>query len=79
MNRIDLTTKSAAIGIVLLLDVLFFGVAIGLSLHVGTKELAEKVWAVFAGTNGGLYLILNADAKRNDAAHDSAPRNPTEK
>ncbi len=80
MNRFDLTGKSAAIFIVLALDILFFAVAIALSLHAGTKDLADKVWGLFTGTNGGLFLILNAESKRNDASPlDGAAKNPTEK
>jgi hypothetical protein len=76
--KIDLTGKNAAIVVILLLDLLFFAVAIALSLHGGElKELADKVWGLFTGTNGGLFLILNNEGKRSDPPPPGADANPT--
>lgn len=46
---------------------LFFGGAIGLTV-AGMAPLAERVWALFTGANGALFLILNSDGRRADAS-----------
>lgn len=77
MINIDLSKKNAAISIILTLDMIFFSVAIVLSLSPHTKELGDKVWSVFMGANGALFLLLNAEAKRDAGIVNGNGSNPT--
>jgi len=63
MRGFDLTTKNWAIAIVLGLDLIFLAIAIVFSVRPEPSGLADKLWGIFMGSNGALFLILNADAK----------------
>ncbi len=64
--QLDLSKKNAAISIIFTLDIVFFIVAIALSLGIRstTRQLGDKVWAVFMGTQMALMVVLNSEAKK---------------
>jgi uncharacterized membrane protein YdcZ (DUF606 family) len=78
MNKMDLTTKNWTIAIILGLDLLFLALAIQFSLRPEAKDLAEKLWAFFTGSNGALFLLLNAGVKHDNAPPPGATGNPTQ-
>lgn len=82
--KIDIGHRSAAIVIILGLDVLFFSTWLAvllIALHdAPLQEVATKVFGVFMGANNSLFLILNTEA-RKDADKDAGkdiPANPTQ-
>jgi threonine/homoserine/homoserine lactone efflux protein len=64
-KRPDFTSKNAAVGIALGMDVLFFLTAIGVSFVPGQSALATKLWETFVAMNLVLVGFLNADGKGN--------------
>ena len=72
--KLNLSTKNAAIAIVLGLDIVFLAVYIIFAIRGVPSGLADKLWGVFLGTNGALFLILNADAKSGS----DKPQDPTQ-
>jgi len=84
MNRFDLSSKNAAIAVLLAMWSLFFGTAIFFSLRPDTKELAADMWKLFAGANVGLLALMNSAAKGkdepglNEPSGGKSPGNPTQ-
>ncbi len=73
--KIDIGHRSAAIVIILGLDVVFFATWLAVlivGLHnTPLQEVATKVFGVFMGANNSLFLILNTEARKD------MPANPT--
>lgn len=68
----NMSTKSAATGILVLLSLVFFGTAVWLHVyHPADTVFNTSVWAIFSTVIGGTLVILNTDAKG-----DNKPANP---
>jgi len=76
MKHFDLASKNAALAVLLVMWLLFFGAAIGFSLHPGTKDLAADMWKLFAGANIGVVALLNSNAKGSADSDKSDPTQP---
>ena len=61
------TARNLETGIILFLDLVFFGTALTLDIRGTSPKAADKAWEAFAGANGALFLILKTDAE---------PKNP---
>jgi hypothetical protein len=68
--RINMGNRTAAIAILVTLELVFFTTAVLLANH--GAQIADKVWEAFTGLNGALLLILKADAD----SHKSNPQQP---
>ncbi len=62
----DFDGKNWAIRIIFTLSMIFFVVAIVMSIgfRPETKSMGQKVWEVFMMANGALFLLLNAEGKK---------------
>lgn len=81
MFTLDLSKKNAAVSIIFTLDMVFFVVWLLLGIRSLHLDMMDKVWGAFLGANGALFLLLNAEAKKDagvadDSANPSMPVNP---
>ena len=75
--KLDVNHRSAAIVIILALDLLFFLVwllVMLLSIHnAPLQDVATKVFGVFEGANNALFLILNTEARKESPTPPAEP------
>ncbi len=73
--RLDFDGKNWAIRIIFTLDMIFFTVAILMMLGIRpeTRAVGQKVFEVFMMANGGLFLLLNAEGKKQIGVEDLPP------
>ncbi len=73
--RLDFDGKNWAIRIMFVLAMIFFSVAIALSLGIRpeTRTMGQKVWETFTMAIGGLFLLLNAEGKKQIGVEDLPP------
>lgn len=68
--KLDISHRSAAIVIILSLDVMFFLTWLGVMLlgmhNPPLQDVATKVFGVFMGANNSLFLILNTEARKEE-------------
>lgn len=80
--KIDIGHRSAAIVIILSLDLIFFSTWLAVMLlgmhNAPLQDVATKVFGVFMGANNSLFLILNTEARNPNPPPPDGPAQPKE-